>query len=553
MQVALLQDDLHWMLENLPIAGGGVLKFSGRHRLGTGPLRLLPLGQPTLADGQPVVDVGAGAIDRWFQRDATWALPSRRNLSRLAKLYGLSWAEAFHLQLKLEWEWFLAETQTETIDGVSQTEPCRLIRDTDEPLAALIRQPALALKTWPARTFQHTDGSAGAVERYPDLVDEFCEAWLADKLDDIQNDIETVLPIGVAPHAFAPPTARRQAGHCYFILLDFTIHQDIQRGSIFSAMARQFHAALTGFVEQWQAGDATDQANCLVRLEKWHAASREFDTAAVQLESARQVAKQIETRWFIAFGAVYTDFLEAHQRKEKLRAFLRWLKDNPRLSEQELEQRYAAEKGDKDKSDIELLATARIVADLHQRLKGEGASDEEVLEYFGDMKRMYRSIAWLTHPDRHTEFVPDEVRQALNALWLDAAAIRRGDRMAGTTLRRAELRRLIARAREICQQANLPFEERLLPFEATLPATNTALQREIAGLESDVRRVRNELAKLARDEDFLSKKRDLEPPEAIADRVADYAAELDQLKRDIAALEADIAAIQAEHAAPKRA
>ena len=543
MKVTLLQDDLQWMLDNQPTPSDNILKFNGRHRLGSGVLPFLPLGMMTLADGQPVVDVGSKVIDGWFLHDNEWMLPSRRNVARMAKLFGLSWPQAFHLQLKLEWERFLTETQPVAGDGQSQFDPVRLVPE-DEPLSAVVRQKALPLKTWPVRTYQKLDGTLANVDRYPDLIDEFCEHWLTPRIDDIQKETEAALTGGMDTHAFTPPGPRRQAGHSYYILADFIVHQDIQRASVFSAIAQQFHAALRGFAEQYQTADSTEQVACLMRMEKWYAASRAFDAAAMQLESARQIHKQIETRWYVAFGAVYSDFLQAQQRKEKLRSFLAWLKENPRLTGNELEQRYAAEQGAKDRADVETLAAGRVVAGLNERLKGEGASQDEVLEYFSDMKRMYRSIAWLTHPDRHSDDVPDAVRAQLNALWLEAAAIRRGDQRANTTLRRADLRRLIQRARDLCQQANLPFEERLLPFEADLPSTNAALLREIGGLESDVRRVATELGKLASDYDFVSKRRDLEPPEAVQERVAVYEEEVDQLRRDIAGIEAEVEQLQ---------
>ncbi len=551
VQVTLLQDDLKWLLDNRTTIAGSCLKYSGRHRLSGGALRFLPFGALALQDGKPVVDVGGKIVDNWFANDGDWMLPSARNVARMANLFGLGWPETFHLLLKLEWERFLSETHLVTAGGKTGADLVRLVQE-DEQLPAVLRKNALPLRTWPVRAFQRADGSSASIERYPDLIDEFCEAWLGRCIGDIQREMDAAVPSGIDPRAFAPPGPRRVTGHCYYILINFIIHQDIQRASLLSPIAQQFHAALRSFMALWDVAESGDQVTCLLRLEKWHIAAKAFGIAAVQLETARQVHKQIETRWYLEFGEMYAEFLTAHQRKDKLANFLHWLQENPRLTENEMEQRHAAAQGAKDKAEIDTLTAGRVIAGLNDSLKGEGASQDEVLEYFSDMKRMYRSIAWLTHPDRHPGDVPAEVREELNALWLEAAAIRSGDDRAGTTLRRAELRLLIQRARDVCQQANLAYEERLLPFEEDLASTNIALLREITGLESDAKRVRAELNKLAADQDFVTKRRDLDPPEAVPERLAEYALEVDQLKRDIAAMEAAMAAAQQGNAGAGR-
>ena len=236
MHVTLLQEDLKWMLDNQPIADGHLLKYSGRHRLGTGGLRFLPLGAPTLADGQPVVDVGSQIIDSWFAADNQWTLPSPRNLARISKMFGLSWPEAFHFFLKLEWERFLVETHPVVKDGQSQSEIIRLMPE-NEPLPRVVKSNALPLRNWPVRTFQRLDGNVGNVERYAELVDEFCESWLGEHIADIQKEVAAVLPNGLDARAFVPPGSRRQAGHCYYIFVDFIIHHDVQRVSLYSAIA----------------------------------------------------------------------------------------------------------------------------------------------------------------------------------------------------------------------------------------------------------------------------------------------------------------------------
>lgn len=546
MRVKLLQDDLRSLLDNQLVNDGGkfsALTFAGRHRLGTGGLAGLPFGKLTLDGGKPVTEASNATIDRWFSQDADWQLPSRRNLAGIAQMFSLGWPEALHLQLKCEWERFLTDTQPEAGSMRPAGTPFRIAAG-GQSFPYVLRKPELPLQLWPARAFRRPSGELAPVEDYRDAVQEFLEAWLPEQLDGIVNEIHKFLPVILEPAAFRRPDSGEMGNPCYYILTNFVTYHDIHRISIFAPVARQFHATLNAYMLQWQSATPQQRAECAARLEKWHAAGKDFDLAAVQLETARQIHQQIETRWFAAFGTIYGNVLEAFHRKEKLRKFMAWLRQEPGLSERDLEQRYAEESGAKDRAEADALATRQAALGLSQAPAGEGASDEEIAAYFSDMKRMYRSIAWLTHPDRYTDEVPGEIKGELTALWMAAASLRNDQQPADATLRRAELRRLIQRARDLRQQANLPVEEKLIPTGLDLPSTTAALIGETAGLESDARRVREEVNSLGNDPDFLNKTKDLDPEEAIPGRLEEYRMELEQLKSDIATAEAAIAALR---------